>query len=79
MEIPAIIVSNVKRAMSLLAQSFYDYPQNELQILALTGTKGKTTSAYFAKSILDEMNGQKQLCFLQQKQLLMGKISSNLS
>lgn len=58
-DIPAVIVSNVKRAMSLLAQAFYDYPQNELKILALTGTKGKTTSAYFAKSILDEMNGQK--------------------
>jgi UDP-N-acetylmuramoyl-L-alanyl-D-glutamate-L-lysine ligase len=58
-DIPAIVVTNVKRAMSLLAQAFYDYPQKELQTLALTGTKGKTTSAYFAKAILDEMNGGK--------------------
>jgi UDP-N-acetylmuramoyl-L-alanyl-D-glutamate--2,6-diaminopimelate ligase/UDP-N-acetylmuramoyl-L-alanyl-D-glutamate-L-lysine ligase len=72
-DIPAIIVSNVKRAMSLLAQSFYAYPQNELQILALTGTKGKTTSAYFAKSILDEMNGQKTALFSTAETTLDGK------
>ncbi|MFC4651964.1 UDP-N-acetylmuramoyl-L-alanyl-D-glutamate--L-lysine ligase [Lactococcus nasutitermitis] len=58
-EIPAIIVSDVKKAMSLIAQAFYDYPQNKLKTLALTGTKGKTTSAYFAKAILDAMNGGK--------------------
>ncbi|AYG00840.1 UDP-N-acetylmuramoyl-L-alanyl-D-glutamate--L-lysine ligase [Lactococcus allomyrinae] len=57
--LPAIIVTDVKRAMSLIAQAFYDYPQNKLKTLALTGTKGKTTSAYFAKFILDEMNGGK--------------------
>lgn len=56
---PAIIVSDVKRAMSLIAQAFYDYPQNKLKLLAITGTKGKTTAAYFAKSILDEFNGRK--------------------
>ncbi|MGM9886483.1 MAG: UDP-N-acetylmuramoyl-L-alanyl-D-glutamate--L-lysine ligase [Lactococcus sp.] len=58
-DIPAIIVSNVKRAMSLIAQAFYGRPQDKLKILAITGTKGKTTSAYFAKSILDEMNAGK--------------------
>ena len=58
-DIPAIIVTDVKRAMSLVAQAFYDYPQDKLKILALTGTKGKTTTAYFAKFILDEMNGGK--------------------
>ncbi|SJZ60320.1 UDP-N-acetylmuramoylalanyl-D-glutamate--2,6-diaminopimelate ligase [Pilibacter termitis] len=53
-EATAIIVSDVKKAMSLLAQAFYDFPQNDLKIIAFTGTKGKTTSAYFAKAILDE-------------------------
>ncbi|GBG97309.1 UDP-N-acetylmuramoyl-L-alanyl-D-glutamate--L-lysine ligase [Lactococcus termiticola] len=58
-DIPAILVNDVKQAMSLIAQEFYGRPQDKLKILALTGTKGKTTSAYFAKSILDEMNGGK--------------------
>ncbi|MEQ2756686.1 Mur ligase family protein, partial [Staphylococcus hominis] len=57
--LPAIIVTDVKRAMALIAASFYDFPQNKLKTLALTGTKGKTTSAYFAKAILDKMNGGK--------------------
>lgn len=55
-EIPLIMVTNIRRAMSLIAQEFYGNPQEKLKILALTGTKGKTTSAYFAKYILDEMN-----------------------
>lgn len=59
MSIPAIIVTDVKRAMALIAAAFFDYPQEKLKILALTGTKGKTTSAYFGKAILDEMNGGK--------------------
>lgn len=58
-DIPAVIVTDVKRAMALIAAAFYDFPQDKLKLLALTGTKGKTTSAYFAKAILDEMNGGK--------------------
>ena len=49
----AFIVRNVTKAMAILAAAFYDYPQDDLNILAITGTKGKTTTAYFAQSILD--------------------------
>lgn len=52
--IPAIIVNDVKQAMSLIAQAFYDYPNRKMKLLAFTGTKGKTTSAYFAYQILSE-------------------------
>ncbi|MDR1567079.1 MAG: UDP-N-acetylmuramoyl-L-alanyl-D-glutamate--L-lysine ligase [Streptococcaceae bacterium] len=52
--IPAIITTDVKQAMSLVAQAFYDYPNRKLKLLALTGTKGKTTSAYFAYHILKQ-------------------------
>ncbi|MDR1605613.1 MAG: UDP-N-acetylmuramoyl-L-alanyl-D-glutamate--L-lysine ligase [Streptococcaceae bacterium] len=61
--IPAIIVNDVKHAMSLIAMAFYGQPQNELQTLAFTGTKGKTTAAYFAKNILDLSNGSKTALF----------------
>lgn len=50
----AIIVKDVKRAMSLIAMAFHDNPQNKLKLLAFTGTKGKTTAAYFAYHILKE-------------------------
>ena len=52
--IPAIIVSDIKKAMSLIAMEFYGNPQDKLKLLAFTGTKGKTTAAYFAYNILSQ-------------------------
>ncbi|MBB1078467.1 UDP-N-acetylmuramoyl-L-alanyl-D-glutamate--2,6-diaminopimelate ligase [Limosilactobacillus sp. STM2_1] len=51
-DIPAIIVRDEQKAMALLGAAFYGYPQNDLFIIAITGTKGKTTTAYFADHIL---------------------------
>ena len=52
--IPVIVVNNIKKAMSLIAMEFYGNPQEKLKILAFTGTKGKTTAAYFAYHILEQ-------------------------
>ena len=52
--IPAILVSDIKQAMSLVAQAFYQHPQDKLKLLAFTGTKGKTTASYFAFNILKQ-------------------------
>ena len=52
--IPVIVVNDIKKAMSLIAMEFYGNPQNKLKILAFTGTKGKTTAAYFAYNILSQ-------------------------
>lgn len=52
--IPVILVNDVKQAMSLVGMAFYDNPQDKLKLLALTGTKGKTTTAYFAYHILKQ-------------------------
>ncbi|HFI0791954.1 TPA: UDP-N-acetylmuramoyl-L-alanyl-D-glutamate--L-lysine ligase [Streptococcus suis] len=54
--IPAIIVHDIKQAMSLIAMDFYGHPQKQLKLLAFTGTKGKTTAAYFAFNILKQSN-----------------------
>lgn len=62
-ELPAIIVKNVQKAMALLGAAFYGYPQNELFIIAITGTKGKTTTAYFADHVLAKATGQKNALF----------------
>ena len=50
--IPVIMVNDIKQAMSLIAMDFYGHPEEKLKLLAFTGTKGKTTAAYFAFSIL---------------------------
>ncbi|ONH64172.1 UDP-N-acetylmuramoyl-L-alanyl-D-glutamate--L-lysine ligase [Streptococcus parauberis] len=52
--IPAIIVTDIKKAMAIIAKDFYGNPQDKLKLLAFTGTKGKTTAAYFAYNILQE-------------------------
>lgn len=52
--IPGIIVKNIQKAMSLVSAAFLGFPQDQLPTIAYTGTKGKTTSAYFTKAILDQ-------------------------
>lgn len=48
----AIIVSDVRKAMALIAQAFYNYPQDQLTLVGITGTKGKTTTTYFTRKAL---------------------------
>lgn len=59
----ALIVTNVQKAMAILSAAFYDYPQDDLFIIAYTGTKGKTTAAYFTQSILQTATQQKTALF----------------
>lgn len=51
---PAIVVSDVRRAMALVAPAVYDNPDRSLHIVGITGTKGKSTVAYMLRSILRE-------------------------
>lgn len=50
----ALIVTNITKAMAILSAAFYDFPQDDLFVIAYTGTKGKTTSAYFTRGILEQ-------------------------
>lgn len=52
----ALIVRDVQKAMAVLSAAFYEFPQDDLYVVAFTGTKGKTTSAYFLKGIFDQVN-----------------------
>lgn len=40
-----LIVPNTGKALSAMAQKFYSYPQKQLKVIGITGTKGKTTLA----------------------------------
>ncbi|EFG27318.1 UDP-N-acetylmuramoyl-L-alanyl-D-glutamate-lysine ligase [Scardovia inopinata] len=54
-----IIVTDIKKAMSLLSSAFYRYPAKEITVIGITGTKGKTTTAYFTHAILNAYTGGK--------------------
>ncbi len=51
--LPHILVKDIRKAASVAARWFYGYPGSELFVTGITGTKGKTTTAYILKSILD--------------------------
>ena len=49
-----IKVENSRKAISSIAASFYNYPSNRLKIIGITGTNGKTSTAWLITSILRE-------------------------
>ena len=50
--VPQLVVSDVRTAMALAADAFFARPTRELQVAAVTGTNGKTTTAFLLYSIL---------------------------
>ncbi|HEX6051684.1 MAG TPA: Mur ligase family protein, partial [Gemmatimonadaceae bacterium] len=50
---PWIVVSDARLALALLADRFYEHPSRPLRVVGVTGTNGKTTTAYLLASILD--------------------------
>ncbi len=46
-----IQVANVRRAMALAAAEVHHHPSRELKLVGITGTNGKTTTAYLVASI----------------------------
>lgn len=58
-----IIVTDVQKAMAVLSAEFFNNPQDELFIVAYTGTKGKTTSVYFTHEILKNSTKNKTALF----------------
>lgn len=46
-------VENTRYAMALISAAYYDHPAEKLKVIGITGTKGKTTTTYMVKSILE--------------------------
>ena len=66
-DLPYIIVSDMRTAMAALADQFYNQAWNDICMIGLTGTKGKSTTTYFLKAVLDdysEANGQPETAML---------------
>lgn len=50
--IPQILVDDTLACLPRIAANFYNHPARELIVYGITGTKGKTTTAYLIESIL---------------------------
>jgi UDP-N-acetylmuramoyl-L-alanyl-D-glutamate--2,6-diaminopimelate ligase len=52
-DIPQVVVPDVRRAMGPAAASFWGDPTADLDLVGITGTNGKTTTAYLVRSLLE--------------------------
>jgi UDP-N-acetylmuramoyl-L-alanyl-D-glutamate--2,6-diaminopimelate ligase len=59
--IPELVVPDVRAAMPLFAASFYRHPSRELELVGVTGTNGKTTTAFLVRAILEHAGRQTAL------------------
>ena len=53
-DVTIIKVENTRAAMAYMAAAFYGNPADKLTTIGITGTKGKTTTTYLIKSILEQ-------------------------
>lgn len=46
-------VNSTRKALSYMAAAYFDYPAKKMITIGITGTKGKTTTTYMIRSILE--------------------------
>jgi UDP-N-acetylmuramoyl-L-alanyl-D-glutamate--2,6-diaminopimelate ligase len=51
--VPWVTVKNGRLALALLADTFYRHPSGELVVVGITGTNGKTTTAYLVSTLFE--------------------------
>lgn len=52
--VTVIQVANTRLALACMSAAFFGYPARQLKTIGITGTKGKTTTSYMVKSILEK-------------------------
>ncbi len=52
-DVTVIKVDDTRYALALISAAYFDYPADTLKVIGITGTKGKTTTTFMIKSILE--------------------------
>lgn len=52
-EVTVVQVENTRYAMAFISAAWFGHPAKKLKTIGITGTKGKTTTTYLVKSILE--------------------------
>lgn len=53
-DVPQLVVPSVRDAMPVAADTFFGEPTKELEVVGVTGTNGKTTTAFLLHSMLEK-------------------------
>ncbi|WP_027429941.1 UDP-N-acetylmuramoyl-L-alanyl-D-glutamate--2,6-diaminopimelate ligase [Lachnobacterium bovis] len=51
--VTVIKVENSRKALAYMSAAYFGYPSKKIKTIGITGTKGKTTTTYMVKSILE--------------------------
>ena len=53
--VPYLVAEDARKALGEAADIFYEYPSRQLELIGVTGTNGKTTTAYLLRHVLNSV------------------------
>jgi len=51
--VPWVVVEDAREAMAVLSDEFYEHPSTVMSVVGITGTNGKTTTAYLLRALFE--------------------------